>query len=224
MGSTAGPRAGQHARRRSVRAALGLALGAGGLLTGCTAGADPTVEPAAATAAAPGSSWFVSAGGDSAVPENRAGTVSGFGDSFSVPQPPRPDLRNLNVPYTPQGVSPTLGPEPDSCGGSTKPRRVAPGVTAGAGSATVTWQASDQAEVQGYRVSAVSQQLVGGTQPAPVQQTVGQVDDCRQLSVTLGGLTPGVPYVFWLEEQTASNVRTTLRWVQVGTSDAVVIG
>ena len=58
MGSTAG-------RRRARCAAVGIALGAGGLLTGCTAtGADPTVEPAAATAAAPGSSWFVSAGRD----------------------------------------------------------------------------------------------------------------------------------------------------------------
>ena len=204
---------------------MGIALGAGGLLTGCTAtGADPTVEPAAATAAAPGSSWFVSAGGDTDVPENRTGTMNGLGDSFYVPQPPRPDLRNLNVPYHPVGVSPTLSPEPDACGGSSHPRRVTPGVTPGAGSAVVTWQASDAAEVQGYRVSAVSQQLVGGTQPDPVRQTVGQQDGCPQMSVTVTGLRSGVPYVFWLEEQTASNVRTTVRWVQVGTSDPVVIG
>ncbi|MEU2350669.1 fibronectin type III domain-containing protein [Modestobacter sp. NPDC049651] len=216
MGSTAG--------RRGRLGAVGAALAAGGLLTGCTATGDAAVTPAAATAAAPASSWFVSSGGGSDVPENRTGTVNGLGDDFYVPQPPRPDLRNLNVPYSPVGVSPTLSPEPDGCGGATRPRRVSPGVTPGRGSAVVTWQASDQPEVLGYRVSAVSQQLVGGTQPAPVQRTVDQVEDCQQLSVTVAGLQPGVPYVFWLEEQTASNVRTTVRWVQVGTSDAVVIG
>jgi hypothetical protein len=215
---------GSRARRRPVRwAAAGTVLAAGCLLTGCTAtGADPSVSPAAATAAAPGSSWFLSAGGDGT---DHTGTISGPGDDFSVPQPPRPDLSTLNVPYSPVGVAPTLTPKPDDCRGSSQPRRVSPGVTAGAGSATVTWQAVGDSAVTAYRVSAVSQQLVTGTQPAPPQQTVGQAAGCSPMSLTFGGLTSGVPYVFWLEEQTRSTVPTTVqRWVQVGSSAPVVIG
>ena len=217
MGSTAG-------RRRSRWTAAGLVLAGGGLLAGCAPTAGTDVAPAAATAAAPGSSWVLSSGGPSSVEENRAGTMNGYGDSFSVPQPPRPDLDYLNIPYQPVGVSPTLTPKPASCAGSTRPRRVAPGVTAGPGSAVVTWQASDAAEVTGYRISAVSQQLVGGTQPPPVQLEVGQETGCAPMSARVTGLTSGVPYVFWLEEHTTSSVRDVVRWVQVGTSEAVVIG
>jgi hypothetical protein len=44
------------------------------------------------------------------------------------------------------------------------------------------------------------------------------------VSVTLTGLTSGVPYVFWLEEQVTSVSTGVTRLVQVGTSGAVVIG
>jgi hypothetical protein len=57
-----------------------------------------------------------------------------------------------------------------------------------------------------------------------VQVEVAQVSGCQPMSATITGLASGVPYVFWLEEDTRSNVRDVTRWVQVGTSDAVVIG
>ena len=216
LGSTAG-------RRRARLGATGLALAGVGLLTGCTAsGTDPTVEPAAATAAAPGSSWVISSGGTGSVEENRAGTVNGFGDQFYVPQPPRPNL-DLNY-YQPRGVSPTLTPRQTACGGATTPRRTVPGVTVGVGSAVVTWTASDQTEVSAYRISAVSQRLVQGSQADPVEQELTHASDCTQLSLTMTGLTSGTPYVFWLEQYTKSDVKDVSRWVQVGTSDAVVIG
>jgi hypothetical protein len=79
-------------------------------------------------------------------------------------------------------------------------------------------------EVLGYRVQAVSQQLVGGEQPAPLMQTAAQPDGCMPVSVTITGLTSGVPYVFWLEEQVTSASTGVTRIVQVGTSSAVVIG
>ena len=75
-----------------------------------------------------------------------------------------------------------------------------------AGSTTVRMP-DGSTQVIGYRVSAVSQQLVSGTQPAPLQQVVGQQAGCPQLSVRMTGLTSGVPYVFWLEEQTTSKIR-----------------
>jgi hypothetical protein len=41
--------------------------------------------------------------------------------------------------------------------------------------------------------------------------------------VTFAGLTSGVPYVFWLEEEVPDTFGV-LRWVQVGTSQPVTIG
>jgi hypothetical protein len=97
-------------------------------------------------------------------------------------------------------------------------------VQPGAGTATVSWQADGAPDVQGYRVSAVDQQLVAGGQPAPRQQTVAQPEGCAPVSVTMAGLTPGGSYVFWLEEQTFDPATEVVRFVQVGRSGAVVIG
>jgi hypothetical protein len=44
------------------------------------------------------------------------------------------------------------------------------------------------------------------------------------VTVTVVGLTPGEPYVFWLEEQVTSASTGVTRLVQVGTTEAVVIG
>jgi hypothetical protein len=40
----------------------------------------------------------------------------------------------------------------------------------------------------------------------------------------LGGLTPGVAYVFWLEEAVLDEDTQVVEYVQVGWSDPVVIG
>jgi hypothetical protein len=94
----------------------------------------------------------------------------------------------------------------------------------GPGSATVSWQADGRDVVQGYRVTAVSQQLVTGEQPAPPQVTVGQRADCGEVTARIGGLTSGVAYVFWLEELVLDTDTQVTEYEQVGWSPAVVIG
>ena len=137
---------------------------------------------------------------------------------------PRPQQIEVRVrPGVPSGVMPDTDPPPSSCGGYANPRRIVPGVVPGVASATVSWQADGHAEVQRYRVQAVSQQLVGGLQPDPPVQVAAQPAGCEPVTVAFAGLTSGAPYVFWLEEE-VPDLYGVLRWVQVGTSDAVVIG
>jgi len=142
---------------------------------------------------------------------------------LAVPQPPRPNGITLQ-PWAAHGESPTLTPLEPACGGYSSPKRITPGVVVGAGSATVSWQSDARGEVQGYRVQAVSQDLVTGAQPAPVAQTVAQPEGCVPVSVTISGLESGGTYVFWLEEQVTSVTTGGTRLDQVGTSDAFVIG
>jgi hypothetical protein len=157
--------------------------------------------------------------------DSNGATVSD-GDAVSglvVPQPPRPNGITLQ-PWAAHGESPTLTPLEPACGGYTSPKRITPGVTAGSGAATVTWMADDRDEVRSYQVSAVSQELVGGTQPAPVTATAAQPDGCSQLTVTVSGLVTGDSYVFWLEEEITSPSTGVTRLEQVGTSAPVVVG
>lgn len=141
-----------------------------------------------------------------------------------VPQPPRPGRISI-MPNASVGTPPVYRPRSDGCGGAgTTPRRIVPGVVPGPGSATLDWMSDDRPEVVGYRVQAVSQRLVGGQQPAPVVRAVAQVEGCQPVTVTVDGLTPGDPYVFWFEEQVTSASTGVTRLVQVGTTAAVVIG
>jgi len=142
---------------------------------------------------------------------------------LAIPQPPRPGGITI-MPNAAIGTQPTLVPRPDACGGHTAPRRIPPGVVAGTGTATLEWMADSRPEVLGYRVQAVSQLLVAGVQPLPVLQTVAQVEGCVPVTVTVAGLTSGVPYVFRLEEQVTSASTGVTRLVQVGTTSTVVIG
>ena len=129
------------------------------------------------------------------------------------------------MPNAAVGRPPVYEQQPDPCGGGgTTPRRMVPGVVPGAGAATLDWMSDNRPEVLGYRVQAVSQRLVGGQQPAPVVQSVAQPAGCLPVTVTLTGLIPGEPYVFWLEEQVTSASTGVTRLVQVGTTSAVVIG
>ena len=159
------------------------------------------------------------------VVDGSAGGQVATGPGMAVPQPPRPTRSGRVIaPYVAFGESPELTVPPAPCGGHATPRRVSPGAVPGPGSATVSWQAGGRAEVLGYRVSAVSQTLVPGVQAAPVQRTVDQPADCAPVTVTLPGLVPGDAYVFWLEEQTVDAETSEVRFVQVGTSQPVVIG
>jgi hypothetical protein len=142
----------------------------------------------------------------------------------SVVDIPRPRQIEVRVrPGVPHGVQPELHVPAATCGGYANPRQIPPGVVPGVASATVSWQADGHAEVLRYRAQAVSQQLVSGLQPDPPVQIAPQPAGCEPVTVTFAGLTSGVPYVFWLEEEVPDSFGV-LRWVQVGTSAAVVIG
>ena len=141
----------------------------------------------------------------------------------SVVAVPRPQPIEVRVrPGVPHGVIPETDPPPSACGGYGNPRQIPPGVVPGVASATISWQADGSAAVQRYRVQAVSQRLVPGVQPEPPFLIAAQPAGCLPVTVTFGGLTSGVPYVFWLEEEVPDSLGV-LRWVQVGTSSAVVI-
>jgi hypothetical protein len=179
--------------------------------------ATPTPTPTPTLAAAQG----VDTLDDVATASSRASVAAEGG--LAIPQPPRPH-QIVIMPNAAIGTQPGYKQRPDACGGAgTTPRRMVPGVVPGAGTATLDWMADARPEVLGYRVQAVSQRLVGGQQPAPVMQTVAQPEGCVPVSVTLTGLTSGVPYVFWLEEQVTSASTGVTRLVQVGTTSAVVI-
>jgi hypothetical protein len=142
---------------------------------------------------------------------------------LALPVPRRLEV-DLPTPMVPYGVPLETAPPPAQCGGYGSLRQVPPGVVPGAGSATVSWQADGRDVVQGYRVTAVSQRLVSGEQPAPPQVTVGRRDDCGEVTASIGGLTSGVAYVFWLEELVLDADSQVTVYEQVGWSPAVVIG
>jgi Fibronectin type III domain len=213
-----------------------LALTAGGLVAGAQLTpvlvdltANSTVVDQGATAGttssgSPGGGLLSWSTGSVAGDSNGATVTDGDAvTGLVVPQPPRPNGITLS-PWAAHGESPTLTPLEPACGGYSSPKRITAGVVPGAGSATLTWQSDDREEVQGFRVQAVSQQLVAGAQPDPVVQTVTRPDGCVPVSVTITGLTPGDPYVFWLEEQVTSPSTGVTRLEQVGTTDVVVIG
>ncbi len=142
---------------------------------------------------------------------------------LALPVPRRLDV-DLPPPTVPRGQPLRVTPPPAECGGYGNPRQIPPGVVPGPGSATVSWQADGRADVQGYRVTAVGQQLVAGEQPAPPQVDVAQREGCGEVSTVVRGLTPGVPYVFWLEEALLDAGTGVTEYVQVGWSSPVVIG
>ncbi|MGY1606811.1 hypothetical protein [Geodermatophilus sp. SYSU D00700] len=143
--------------------------------------------------------------------------------ALALPVPRRLEVE-LPPPMVPRGQPLQVTPPPAECGGYGNPRQITPGVVPGPGSATVTWQADGRDDVRGYRVTAVSQQLVTGEQPAPPRVDVAQRDDCGEVRAVLGGLTPGAPYVFWLEEALLDADTGVVEYVQVGSSSAVVVG
>lgn len=145
------------------------------------------------------------------------------GPTFVVPAP-APRQFQLPRPWVPHGVAPKLHPPSAPCGGSFTPRKIPPQVVPGTAAATLSWMADDHPDVQGYRISAVSQRLVPGSQPAPPSADVAQVSGCRTVTGQLTGLSSGTYYVFWLEEAQRDATSGVVRYVQVGSSDPVLIG
>jgi len=186
-------------------------------LAGCSAPASDVQEAASSRSA--GATWFLESGGTGAVVPPAAPTTVGLS-----PVIPRPHSPEFVPPVVPHGVGIDEDPPEAVCGGYSVPVQISPGAVPGVGSATISWQADGRSEVTGYRVQAVSQTLVAGAQPAPLQQSVAQPAGCGPVTVTVTGLASGVAYVFWLEEAVVDPQTSVTRLVQVGTSSPVVIG
>ena len=220
---------GRAGRRRRRSSAGGVATGA---LVAAAVGLVTLSAPATEIAAEVTASSFRDAGtaagsepaqvADAPPPAAAAPEPIGTAPVLALPVPRRIDV-DVPSPLVPRGEPLQVTPPPAECGGYGNPRQVPPGVVAGAGSATVSWQADGRDDVRGYRVTAVSQQLVTGEQPPPPQVTVGQRADCGEVTAVLGGLIPGVPYVFWLEELLLDADTQVTEYVQVGWSSPVVI-
>jgi hypothetical protein len=95
-------------------------------------------------------------------------------------------------------------------------------VSPGSGSAVVRWTGDGDSTVHSYRVSAISQRLVAGTQPPPPTATTARGVGCGPRSVSFGGLRHGSGYVFRLEEA-IPDPAGGLRYWQVGQSSGVLV-
>ena len=90
-------------------------------------------------------------------------------------------------------------------------------VTPGKGSLTVQWPSSYGPN---YRVTAVNQKLVTGTQPPPTWVNVPAAAGCTT-SATLTGLISGNPYVVWLDAPNTPHYLDNSRSLYSGRSGVV---
>jgi hypothetical protein len=90
-------------------------------------------------------------------------------------------------------------------------------VTPGAGKLTVSWPRQWDS---GYRITAVRQPLVSGSQPTPAWQTVPAGAGCT-VTATISGLKSGTPYVVWLDAPGTGAERDGTRHPYSGSSGVV---
>jgi hypothetical protein len=90
-------------------------------------------------------------------------------------------------------------------------------VRPGAGSLTVSWPRQYDS---GYRIDAVPQPLISGAQPAHTWQDVPAGPGCT-VTATIRGLTPGKPYVVWLDAPATGHERDGTRHPYSGRSAVV---
>lgn len=139
------------------------------------------------------------------------GAVHSGTPMLTVPAVPAP-----SVPKTPSRAT-------VACPTYLMPKQIPLQVSTTSGTATVSWGSDGDTTVTSYRVAAVSQRLVSGSQPAPTTATAASGAGCPPLSLTLRGLSHGVPYVFWLEEGSVAPANGALRYTLVGQSAAVIV-
>jgi hypothetical protein len=141
-----------------------------------------------------------------------------------------PGATRIGVPVPSIGAAPTAPalPPPNRvryvppCPWSPSPTQIALQVSPGSGSAVVRWTGDGDGTVRSYRVSAISQRLVAGTQPPPPTATTARGVGCGPHSVSFGGLRHGSGYVFRLEEA-IPDPAGGLRYWQVGQSSGVLV-
>jgi len=175
--------------------ALPIALGGCGVL----GLGSSTATPGASASATPiaGANWIVVASG-SATPS----PVPSVAGSRSPALPPvsfLPAQPDCAQDWT---VSPPL-----------IPIEVVPGV----GKLTVTWP---QQYGSYYRITAVKQPLIGGSQPNYTWQKVAAGTGCT-VTATISGLKKGIPYVVWLDAPDTGHERDGERHRYSGRSGVV---
>ncbi|MEV4344303.1 hypothetical protein AB0J83_07490 [Actinoplanes sp. NPDC049596] len=142
------------------------------LAAGCGKSGSPTAEPSAA----PGEPWVRVESGSRTPSLSTAYTGS-----------PKPALPPVS--FLPTSTACAIGwPDADQV-------LIPMVVTPGAGSFSVQWP---NRFGHTYRITAVPQEIVSGSQPDPVWQTVTTGAECNA-SATISGLASGKPYVVWLD-------------------------
>ncbi|GAA1590526.1 hypothetical protein [Actinoplanes couchii] len=91
-------------------------------------------------------------------------------------------------------------------------------VTVGTGSVKVEWPRQYDSN---YRVAAVPQRLVSGAQPEPTWKAVGAGTGCT-VSTTITGLTPGAPYIVWLDAPNTGRDLDGTRHLYSGRSGVII--
>jgi hypothetical protein len=172
-------------------------------LGGCGAlGLDSTVVPSTGTSTAPGpvsdAGWVVTATG-SATPKPSPSYGTG------TRTPGLPPVTFLPV-------------DPECAKAWTVDAPLIPmQITPGKGSLTITWPRQYESD---YRIAAVPQPLVAGSQPAVKWTDVPTGTGCT-VTTTITGLKSGTPYVVWLDAPNTGHHRDGTRHPYSGRSGVV---
>jgi hypothetical protein len=177
--------------------ALPIALGGCGMLGSSAAGPGAA---ASATPIAGGGDWIVVATG-SATPS----AVPTFTGSRAPVLPP--------VSFLP--VEPGCAKD-----WTVSPPLIPLEVVPGAGRLTVTWPRQYDSD---YRITAVKQPLISGSQPDYTWQNVAAGTGCT-VTATISGLQKGVPYIVWLDAPNTGHERDGTRHPYSGRSGVVYPG
>jgi hypothetical protein len=172
----------------SGRRATAMLLAAVPLLTGgCGLTGASSGAGAEAAADRPSDSWVVVARG-TATPS--ASALAGVSPTAS----PLPTLPAVPTPATPTASSPATcdaNPRTSPLAGLT--------VQPGAGTAVVTWYHGGDPAMVEYRLTALPQRIVQGSQPDLAWQSIAAGTGCRTVTATVTGLDRAAPYVFSLD-------------------------
>lgn len=145
------------------------------LLTGCGASGGSSGGAGASAAPSPAVPWLIDASGN---PTTVATPTVSLSPSTGLPWSPLPSASTCAIswPTNEQVFIPMI-------------------VTPGVGSLKVQWPSWYGPN---YRLAAVDQKLVSGTQPPPTWMNVTAGTGCT-VTATLTGLISGNPYVVWLD-------------------------
>jgi hypothetical protein len=203
--------AGGSRRSAVIIAAVAVAVSATVMLGGCSAlGLGGTTTPKGSVGPT-GPTWFYYFAG---VPSASGAPVIGGGGL--------PNALASVSPYR-TGASPVYGPE-GPCAGRLR-EGVINGltVTAARGTGTVTWPNAGDPQMVSYRLAAVPQKLLAGTQAPIAWQTIVPGQGCVMMTATVTGLNSNEYYIFWLDAVTVPPTNYYTEDVMVARSIPVLI-